>query len=356
MPTHDTPRQSNAVVAQGAASGVAPVTMKDVAQRAGVSIATVSLVVNGKTAARIGEGTRQRVEQAINELGYRTNAAGRSLVNGRSTFIGLVADAIATTPFAGQIIRGAQQAAWERGYALLVVDTDAVPEVTDTAIQMMSDHRASGILYSTWYHRQVEPPRGLAHIPTVFVNCFADLAGSYAVVPDEVQGGRTATSLLLARGHRRIAFINSTEQSPATIGRLQGYREAMREAGVKAAPELIVRTFPEQEGGYRAASRLLSLADPPTAVFCYNDRVAMGLYDKVKEAGLSIPRDIAVMGFDDQEVIAAHLRPALSTIALPHYEIGAVGMRTLLDRLDDEATGDAGVRRIPCPPVLRASI
>jgi LacI family transcriptional regulator len=335
--------------------GAGPVTLRDVARRAGVSVATVSLVVNGKTAARIGEGTRQRVEQAINELGYRTNVTGRSLVSGRSTFIGLVADAIATTPFAGQIIRGAQREAWNRGYALLVVDTDAVPDVTDTAIQMMVDHRASGILYSTWYHRSVEAPPSLTGVPTVFVNCFADEPGSYSVIPDEVQGGRTATSLLLAKGHHRVAFINSTEESPATVGRLRGYKDALHEAGIEVRPELVVRTFPEQEGGYRAASRLLSLPDPPTAVFCYNDRVAMGLYDKLKEAGLAIPRDMAVMGFDDQEVIAAHLRPALSTIALPHYEIGVSGVRALLDRIDshDETFG---VERITCPPVLRASI
>ncbi len=332
-----------------------PVTLRDVAMRAGVSVATVSLVVNGKTAARIGEGTRQRVQQAINELGYRTNVTARSLVSGQSGFIGLVSDAISTTPFAGQIIRGAQQEAWKRGYALLVADTDAVPAVRDSAIQMMVDHRASGILYSTWYHRRVEPPTSLARIPTVFVNCFADGLASYSVIPDEEQGGRTATSLLLAKGHRRIAFINSTEDAPATVGRLRGYTEALREAGLHEAPELIFRTYPEQEGGYRAGSHLLSLAKPPTAVFCYNDRVAMGLYDRLKEAGLKIPRDMAVVGFDDQEVIAAHLRPPLTTIALPHYAIGASGARSLLERIENQDVA-FGVERVLCPPVIRDSL
>lgn len=330
------------------------VTLRDVARRAGVSVSTVSLVVNDKTEARIGEGTRQRVLQAVNELGYRTNALARSLVRGQSPFIGLVADAISTTPFAGKIIRGAQQEAWKSGYVLLVVDTDAVPEATESAIQMMVDHRAHGILYSTWYHRQVDPPPALGGVPAVFVNCLVDTPEAFCVIPDEVQGGRSATELLLAKGHRRIAFINSTESMPSTVGRLRGYKEALRSAGVSFDPHLIVKTYPEQEGGYAAGDRLLQLDPRPSAVFCYNDRVAMGLYDRLKESGVRIPEDIAVVGFDDQEVIAAHLRPALTSIALPHYDIGALGVRTLLDQTG-EHTLKPGVQRVFCPPVERDS-
>ncbi|MDP9219413.1 MAG: LacI family DNA-binding transcriptional regulator [Actinomycetota bacterium] len=329
-------------------------TLRDVARRAGVSVSTVSLVVNDKSGARIGEGTRQRVQQAVNELGYRTNALARSLVRGQSPFIGLVADAISTTPFAGKIIRGAQQEAWKQGYVLLVVDTDAVPEATDRAIQMMVDHRAHGILYSTWYHRDVEPPASLAGVPSVFVNCVAKTPDAFCVIPDEVQGGHSATDLLLAKGHRRVAFINSTESTPSTQGRLRGYKAALKAAGVAFDPRLVIKSFPEQEGGYEAASRLLALPKVPTAVFCYNDRVAMGLYDRLKEAGLTIPDDMAVVGFDDQEVIAAHLRPALTSIALPHYDIGALGVRTLLDRTG-AASLTPGVQRVSCPPVVRES-
>ena len=330
------------------------VTLRDVARRAGVSMSTVSLVVNDKAEARIGEGTRQRVQQAVNELGYRTNVLARSLVRGHSPFIGLVADAISTTPFAGKIIRGAQQEAWKQGYVLLVVDTDAVPQATDRAIQMMVDHRAAGILYSTWYHRDVNPPVSLGQVPSVFVNCLADWPDAFCVIPDEVQGGQSATELLLARGHRRIAFVNSTETAPSTTGRLHGYKEALKKGGVRFDPKLVLKSFPEQEGGYLAAGRILSLKDVPTAVFCYNDRVAMGLYDRLKEAGIKIPDDMAVVGFDDQEVIAAHLRPALTTIALPHYDLGALGVRRLLDRAGTGSTAP-GVQRVFCPPVVRDS-
>jgi len=329
------------------------VTLRDVAQRAGVSMATVSLVVNEKTESRVSEATRQRVLQAVNELGYRTNALAKSLVRGSSSFIGIVSDAIATTPFAGKIIRGAQEEARRHGYVLLVADTDADPDATEEAIQMMIDHRASGVLFSTWYHREVDPPAALEGVPTVFVNCLSRAPGSCSVIPDEVRGGETATSLLIDRGHRRIAFINSTEDAPSTVGRLEGYRLALRAADIEIDDALLFTAFPEQEGGYDAAGELLELADRPTAVFCYNDRVAMGLYERVKEAGLRIPDDLAVIGFDDQEVIAAHLRPALSSVALPQYDIGVLGVRALLDRL--AGGGGETVQRVFCPPVLRES-
>ncbi|MFC7617323.1 substrate-binding domain-containing protein [Actinokineospora soli] len=172
--------------------------------------------------------------------------------------------------------------------------------------------------------------------------------GAPTVVPDEVQGGRTATELLAARGHRRIAFINTTTAAPARDGRLRGYREALEAAGIPFDPGLVFDAVPNQEGGYRTVPELLERG--ATAVFCHNDRVAMGLYDGLRERGLSVPGDLAVVGFDNQEVIAAHLRPPLSTVALPHYELGAAGVRLLLEG----GPADEPVR-LACPPVERDS-
>ncbi|WP_283540661.1 LacI family DNA-binding transcriptional regulator [Rhodococcus opacus] len=338
----------------------AAVTMRDVAEHAGVSVATVSLVINNKKRDRIGEATRTRVKKAVAELGYRPNILAQSLGTGQSRFIGMIADAIATLPYAGQILRGAQEEAWRNGYVLLVVDTDDVAELTDDALRMMIDHKAVGVLYSTWYHTEVQPPSLLASVPSVFVNCFTSDPTGYAVVPNEVQGGFAATQLLTSQGHRRIAFVNSTEIAPSTSGRFEGYREALAEVGVGVDPALQVSIDPDaaggfQEAGYAAGHELLSRGNAPTAVFCYNDRVAMGMYDALKEHGLSIPGDIAIVGFDDQEVIAAHLRPRLTSIALPHYELGVRGVQALLKRVEQ---GDSltGVERIDCPPVVRSSI
>jgi LacI family transcriptional regulator len=331
-----------------------PVTLRDVAEAAGVSTATVSLIVNKKKSARIAEETRQRVKDAIRTLGYRPNAMAKTLVSGTSRFIGLVADGVATTPFAGQIIHGAQDEAWKHGYALLIANTEGNGELEQDAIQMMLEYKVRGILYSTWFHRQTDIPAPLREADFVLVNCFSNEPGARAVVPDEVQGGRSATEILLRHGHRRIAFINATIPAPAKDGRLLGYREALEEAGVPFDPELVMEAYPDQEGGYRATGALLKR--DVTAVYCYNDRMAMGLYDGLREQGLSIPDDMAVVGFDNQEVIAAHLRPPLSTVSLPHYELGAAGVRMLLELDGAPDVAADGVAKIYCPPVERTSV
>jgi LacI family transcriptional regulator len=207
------------------------------------------------------------------------------------------------------------------------------------------------VLYSTWYHRDVEIPEALKDSDVVLVNCFSRDSTVPAVVPDEVQGGRTATELLVRAGHRRIGFINTTTPSPARTGRLVGYRRALSEAGIEFDPALVIEARPEQEGGHEVATRLLEQG--VTGVFCHNDRVAMGLYDALRERGLRIPNDLAIVGFDNQEVIAAHLRPPLSTVALPHYELGAAGVRVLLG-IDRAPQQDA--LRLECPAVVRESV
>lgn len=328
-----------------------PVTLREVAEAAGVSTATVSLVVNQKKDARISAETRKRVRDAIHALGYRPNAMAQTLVSGSSRFIGLVADAIATTPFAGQIIHGAQDEAWKHGYALLIANTEGNAELEKDAIAMMLEYKVRGILYSTWFHRATAIPAPLREADFVLVNCFATEPGARAVVPDEEQGGRSATEILLRHGHRRIAFINATIPAPAKDGRLHGYREALGDAGIPFDPDLVLEAYPDQEGGYGATEELLKR--DVTAVYCYNDRMAMGLYDGLREHGLSIPDDMAVVGFDNQEVIAAHLRPPLSTVSLPHYELGAAGVRMLLGL--DEAPENAAAK-IYCPTVERASV
>lgn len=328
-----------------------PVTMREVAAAAGVSVSTVSHVVNNTRGARIGKDARARVREAVGSLGYRPNALAKNLVTGRSHFLGLVADAIASTPFAGQIIRGAQDEAWRHGHVLLVANTEGNDEAEAEAIAMMLEHQVRGILYSTWYHREVVLPAGLAETDYVLVNCFAASDDARAVVPDEVAGGRNATQMLVDRGHRRIGFVNTTTPSPARTGRLAGYRQALHSAGIAFDPDLVIDAQPDQEGGFAVVDRLL--ANAVTGTFCHNDRVAMGVYDGLRDRGVRIPDQMAVVGFDNQDVIAAHLRPPLSTVALPHYELGVAGVRILLG-IDELAAGTPTL--VPCPPVPRQSV
>lgn len=344
------------------------VTLRDVARLAGVSTATVSHVVNDKQGVRIGPEARRRVREAVEALGYRRNVIAANLVKGQSRFIGLIADSIATTPFAGQIIRGAQDEAWRLGLTLLIANTEDNATAEREALNMMLAHQVQGVLYSSWYHREVGLPPALGEVDHVLVNCFA-ADDTPAVVPDEEGGGRAATRMLLDAGHTRIGFLNTTTPSPARTGRLAGHRAALAAAGLDADPQLELDAQPDQGGGYAAGARVVALVRElgVTGVCCHNDRVAMGLYDALREAGLSVPGDVSVVGFDNQEVIAAHLRPPLSTVALPHYDLGVAGVRLLMrDGVDGlaapdraEPVGSPGPRRsrlISCPPVPRGSV
>jgi len=330
-------------------------TIADVARLAEVSSATVSFVINDKHTMRISEATRERVWAAVRELGYRPNALAKSLSSGSSRFIGVVADAIATTPFAGQLIQGAQDEAWRHGYVLLVANTDEEKDVEAQALRMLLEHQVAGILYSTYYHREVEVPADLRNAQVVLANCYAEGSSLPCVVPDEVQGGRSATDVLLDAGHTRIAFVNSVEDAPATRGRLEGYQAALAARGVPFDEGLVLTLGSHQESGWTAAEKLLAMTEPPTAVFCYNDRVAMGLYDALRERGLRVPADMAVVGFDNQEIIAGHVRPPLTTVALPHYEIGARAVQVLLGLDTGEPSGTLR-HVIACPTVTRESV
>ncbi|NIY62288.1 LacI family DNA-binding transcriptional regulator [Streptomyces malaysiensis] len=331
--------------------------MQEVATRAGVSLATASFAINGTGASKVSEETRRRVRAVANDLGYRPNAMARNLSRARSPFIGLITDSVATTPFAADMIRGVQDAAREHGYVILMANTESDPQASRDVISTMLDHQVHGVIFSTWYHRQVSVPAELHGTRVVLANCYTSDGRYQAFVPDEVNGGRAATEILTARGHTDIAFVNSGVPAPATTGRLRGYQEALRAAGLTSREDHVLTTTPEQEGGYDAGLRLLELNPRPTAVFCYNDRVAMGLYDALRTRGVRIPEDVAVVGFDNQEIIAAHLRPALTTVALPHYDLGHRSLNRLLE------TASQPTDRVPeptrslvaCPVVMRSS-
>jgi LacI family transcriptional regulator len=359
--------------------------MVDVARRAGVSQPTVSAVLNNTPYARVADDTRQRVIRAAAELNYRPDATAQSLRRGTSQLLGFVTDAVAITPFAGDMIKGAHESALRHRNLVLVANTEGDHDAEKTAIEVMLEHRVTGIIYSSWYHHEVEPPAVLREVPSVLLNCYAADASLPAIVPDELNGGRNATELLIRNGHHRVAFINSVPHSqeidnyrrppppkdrataskrvratteppaPATFGRLAGYREALAAAGTPFDETLVHTVEPIQEGGYSATTRLLDHTDPPTAIFCYNDRVAMGAYAAILERGLKIPADVAVIGFDNQEVIAAHLRPPLTTMALPHYQLGVRGAQYLLTRGQPGGWPEPIHEQLRCELVRRTS-
>jgi LacI family transcriptional regulator len=331
-------------------------SMQDVADLAGVSKTTVSFVINEVPGSNIPPETQERVWKAIRKLGYRPNIMARSLRSKRSQTIGFVSDKIATTPYAGLMIQGAQDAAWAKEMILLLVNTGGDPEMEKAAIHMMLDRQVDGIIYATMYHRPVKPPDFMLEVPVVLLDCYCEDRSLPSVVPDEVQGGRDATQILLQKGHRRIGFINNTDPIPATFGRLKGYEQALTAYDVPCDENLICSDEANPEGGYRCALELMQRRDPPTAIFCFNDRMAMGAYDALRKLDLSIPKDVAIIGFDNQEIISAHLYPSLSTIALPHYEMGAWAANHLIEQTYGADSPMSTQHKIACPFVERASI
>ncbi len=328
--------------------------MVDVAKLAGVSQTTVSFVINGNP--EIPDETKERVRSAISELGYRPNLAAKSLRTRHSGIIGFVTDEIAITPFAGKIFEGAQDVAWEQEKILLLVNTKNDAKLQARAIEMLMDRRVEGIIFATMYHRPVNLPDMLWHIPSVLLDCFVDDSSLPSVVPDEVGGAFKATRVLLQKGHRRVGFASNHDPIPATALRLEGYKAALSAQGIPFDPALIATDDSSADGGYRCAQKLMKEPDRPTALFCFNDRMAMGAYDALRKLNLSIPEDVAVMGFDNQEMISAHLYPPLSTIELPHYEMGKWATSYLLEHLDREGRLNPIQHKIECPLIERDSI
>lgn len=330
------------------------VTMKDVAERAGVSRSAVSFVLNNRRSVALSDDTRDRVLDAAAELGYRPNAGARALAQQRSDWYGLVTE-IVTAPFAVEIIKGAQDRAFLDNKYLLIASTESDAEAEAAAIERFLEQRVEGLIYAATWHRAVTVPEIAREVPTVLVNCY-DAEGRYpAVVPDEHTGGRRATERLLAAGHRRIGFVNLDPDIPAAVGRRHGYHDALRSAGIAIDDALEISGHATADGGFAAVDALLDLADPPTAIFCANDRMAMGAYDAIKERGLRIPHDVAVIGFDNQELIAAYLRPSLTTVALPFDEMGARGVDILAAITAGQST-DTNIVTVDCPLLERSSV
>ncbi len=328
-------------------------TLKQVAEHAGVSFKTVSRVLNRDP--NVSPDTRAKVLDSIKALDYRPNMAARSMRTGKSQIIGFITDEVATGPFAGAIIKGAQHEAWQHEKLLFVVNTESDTKIEQKAVAMMLERRVDGILYGAWFHREVKPPAALYEIPTVLVDCFVQDQSFPSVVPDEVRGGREATAVLLQKGHRRIGFINYSHPQPAAVGRFVGYQEALANFGVELDESLVVYGPGNANGGYDGTLELLRRVDRPTAIFCFNDRMAMGAYDAIRKLGLRIPDDIAIIGFDNQEIIAAQLHPTLSSMQLPHYEMGQWAVRYLIDCADETGNLQPIQHYIECPLIERQS-
>ncbi|MEU0090717.1 LacI family DNA-binding transcriptional regulator [Kribbella sp. NPDC006257] len=337
------------------------VGIRDVARAAGVSVTTVSHVLNETPHTRTSEATRDRVRSVARTLGYTPNRLARGLRTRASDMIGLLTEEIATTPHAGRIILGAQEEASRHNLTLAIINShlDAGADARRADARALIERQVDGIIYATVFHHEVSVPRELRAVPAVLIGALDRQGVVPAVLPDEANGAADLVALLVDAGHRRIAFADSSIEVPATQGRLAGYLRGLEQAGIPRDDRLIASGVSEAGGGYTTSLELLDRADRPTAIFCYNDRMAMGAYRAAQELGLRIPDDVSIVGFDDQAPIAASVYPALTTVALPHYEMGAWAVATLTRLIQSSSTSwyrSTHPTLLPCPVVVRESV
>lgn len=335
---------------------MAKVGIRDVARAAQVSVTTVSHALSETRGSRVNAATREHVRAVAEDLGYAPNRLASGLRNQRSYLLGLVSDEIATTPFAGEMILGAQDAAYKRGWLLMMLDTASDRELEKRQISTLLQHQVDGIVYAKMYHQRIGLPGELAGVPTVLLDAVSEDETVSSVVPDEVDAARTAVQALVDAGHRSIGFITNVDDIPATHGRLRGYREALRESGIEYDPALVVEAVAEAHGGRTAAHQLLSRPERPTALFCFSDRMAMGAYQAANSLGLTIPRDVSVVGIDNLELIAGSLWPGLTTVALPHYGMGRWAVTRLLDEIEGMEEAEPVHTMFDCPLIERGSV
>lgn len=336
-------------------------TSADVARKAGVSRSAVSFVLNGRADGNIAKDKQALILAAARELNYTPNAVARSLQSQRTHTIGVVTDAIASSPYAGKLLKGATDAALARGYLLLVIDTHQDASREAAAFTALRDRQVDALMFAAMSLRSYDPPAQLATGPAVLANSFDPSGGLRGVVPDEVGGGRSAANVLIGAGHRNIAYLSGTAELVATERRLEGFHAAVAAAGLPPATVMAVGW--EINEGFDAAMRLLRApgggvrTDRPTGIACANDRVALGAILACGQLGLRVPEDLSVVGYDDDEPLAATCVPGLTTVALPHLEMGRDAINLLLDSVDS-GSADAGgpTVMLPCPVVSRGSV
>jgi LacI family transcriptional regulator len=330
-------------------------TIKTVAERAGVSLKTVSRVFSAPET--VSEAMRIRVMQAAAELDFIPDRRAQAMRSGRSGVIGLLTDVAASTPCSIDIIRGVEEALAGRGMSLLIGSMENRGESPASVLRSFRAVRVEGVIYAATYHREIFDFAPL-QLPSVMVNCFSHKRGLPTVIPDEEGGGFAVGAHLIGLGHRRIAYLTLSPDIEATQLRLAGLRRAFREAGLAEPADLAVAgqsragTFSREEA-FVAASRLLDRPDRPTAVFCGNDEMAMQVYHAAIGLGLAIPRDVSIVGFDDHRLFSEGLRPALTTVALPYVKMGNVAVSVLLD--DRDAVAAPTTTLIEAPLIVRRS-
>ena len=330
--------------------------VSDVAAAAGVSPTTVSHALSGARA--VNAETRERILSVARELGYVPDRVASGLRRRRTGVVALIGDDLAATPFAGRIIEGARREGLARDVLLMVGESGGDRDVERDLVARFLAQRVDGLLIARMYHQRVERPAVPDDLPIVLVDAAPEPEWEVdAVVPDEAQIATLACERLTRDGHREIAYIGTTDESRAARGRLIGVRSALGDAGISLDEGRLAFCTSDAAGGREAGGMLLDQENPPTAIICFNDQIAMGVMQAAARRGIPVPSGLSIVGIDDLHPIADALDPGLTTVALPHAEMGQWGMARLLDLIDGTArVGGEGVHLLRGWLVERASV
>ncbi|SON49616.1 HTH-type transcriptional repressor PurR [Vibrio tapetis] len=309
-------------------------TIKDVARIAGVSTTTVSHVIN-KTRF-VAEATQERVNKAVEELNYAPSAVARSLKCNTTRTIGMLVTQ-STNPFFAEVVDGVESYCYRQGYTLILCNTGGIYEKQRDYIRMLAEKRVDGILVMC--SDLTEELRGMldshADIPKVIMDWGPESSHADKIIDNSEEGGYLATKYLIDHGHTDIACLSGHLDKLACIERIAGYKRALAEANIEFQEDHIIEGNFECDMAVVAADKIIAMAQRPTAVFCFNDTMALGLLSRLQEKGLSVPDDISVIGYDNIEV-SGYFSPPLTTVHQPKRRVGKTAFEILLERIKDK--------------------
>lgn len=308
--------------------------MQDIADKCGVSLTTVARALKNK--GEISKETRERILAVARELNYTANVPARILAGGKSNIVGLVV-ADNSNPYYAKMIRGVEDTAKQNGYGLILFNTDETMEQEQKAHQMLIENHVDGILITSVISGS-EPLKSLDkhNIPYVLLNRYIEGYTTDSVRSDNELGAYLITSHLCKQGHKRILHITGSEDISSVRERLSGYKNALKENGIEFDPDLVLRCDLKLGGGYGCMVEALDEIKPnPTAIFAYSDLLAIGVMKALKEKGISIPDDIALVGYDNIDY-SPFFEPSLTTVDQFAYKIGEQGMKILIEKINQE--------------------
>ena len=327
------------------------VTIRDVAREAGVSVATVSRVLNDS--GPVSELTRHRIREIATRLRYVPDSAARSLITRRSTTVGVLLPDL-HGEFFSEVIRGIDQTAQRNGYHLLVSGSHNDKGEIEAALRAMRG-RVDGLIVMS---PDIDSAALVANLPAgspvVLLNCFVDGDAFDSLTIDNFGGADAMVRHLIAGGHRRIAFIKGAERNYDAAERLRGYRAALADAGIEPEPALELAGDFTESGGHDAARRVAAMRDRPTAVFAANDSMAIGALAALRDAGVRVPDEMAVAGFDDIP-IARYMSPPLTSVRVQISEMGERAVHMLLRAIEEKNQHEKQQETLPTTLVIRES-